>query len=305
LSAASERDLRAFWITHRWGAQDADARDLYGAGPELADSDREKIERAEALYLAHLAGRDGWPNTAVEALARIARQRRLGELEPIDPGSQVGGLRLLMDGARRLAQEARRARNRGRVSDRAQRMPLAARRQRRGDRHRTAPTRLSYRAGALPPARDPDYVTDPDAAFKWQLEHLPREILVDPEGLPVLDDHGRLVMSPMYLPESREDLVGRNQAAAARAQWRPVYLRLGLPLPPEHDGPLYQMLKASGRLPEPVDQPLPGPAFLPGDRSLYELRTYTVAIEHGLYDQGHAYRALLRTRVAELDGGEA
>lgn len=301
LTAASERDLRAFWITHRWGAQDADARDLYGAGPELGDTEREKIARAEALYLAHLAGRDGWPDTAIDALARIAQQRRSAQLPPIDPESQVGALRLLMDGVRRLAQQARRARNRARIAGPLQqRGQRSARRQRRGEHRHALPQRLSYRAAAAPPADQPDYVTNPDAAFAWQMTNLPREILIDPEGLPVLDDFGRFVMSPMYLPET-DSIAERQHAAAARAQWRPVYLRLSLPLPPEHDGALYQALKATGQLPPPVDQPLSGPPFLPGDRSLYELRNYTIALEHGLFDQGHAYRALLRARVGERD----
>ena len=300
LVGANERDLRLFWITHRWGAQDVDARDLYGAGPELAAEDWEKIARAEAAYLAHLAGRHGWPGTAVEALAGIAAQQRRGQLPPIDPDSPVGALRLLMDGIRRLAQEARRARNRARAGSRAERSVLAARRQRRGDRHRVAQQRLSFRAGTQPPAGQPDYLTDPDAAFVWQLEHLPREILVDPEGLPVLDDYGRFIMAPMYLPEDSSDALGRKNAAAARAQWRPVYLRLGLPLPPEHDGALYQTLRATGELPPPVDQPLPGPQFLPGDPSLYQLRNHTAAVEHRLYDQGQPYHALLRARRDSL-----
>jgi hypothetical protein len=302
LTAAADRELRAFWVTHRWGTQDVDARDLYGAGPELTDEDRGRIARAEAAYLAYLAGRSGWPATAVEAVARIANQQRLGELQPIDPGSQVGALRLLMDGVRRLAQEARRARNRGRAGEGNQHAERHARRQRRGDRRRSTPTRLAYRAGVLPPAGEPDYFTDPDAAFRWQLEHLPREILADPEGLPVLDDYGRFVMSPMYLPQSVRDTIAREHAANSRSQWRPVYLRLGLPLPPEHNGALYQTLKGAGLLPARTDGPLPGPTFLPGDRSLYELRNHTIAIEHGLYDQGHAYRALLRARLADLDG---
>ncbi len=301
LTAATERDLRCFWLTHRWGADDADARDLYGAGPELTDSDRAKVTAAETSYLAHLAGRNGWPATAVEALARIAEDRRRGQLPAIDPGYPVGALRLLMDGIRRLAQEARRARNANRASDgRAARAARAARRQRRGDHHRAVPRRLTYRAGALPPAGTPDYVTDPDLAFMWQLANLPAEILTDIDGLPVLDAYGRFVMSPMYRPESPEDLDGRRRAARARAQWRPVYLRLGLPLPPEHDGAYYQALKAAGQLPPPPDEPLPGPVFLPGDPSLYALRNYTIAREHGLFDGGRAFTDLLLARLESL-----
>lgn len=302
LTAATERDLRAFWVTHRWGAGDVDTRDLYGAGPELTATDRDKIAHAEASYLAHLAGQDGWPTTAVEALARVAQDHRRGQLPPIDPEYPVGAMRLLMDGVRRLAQEARRARNRDRTwATRMARTKRAGRRQRRGDHHRATPQRLSYRTGPLPPGQEPDYVTNPDAAFVWQLANLPKEILTDIEGLPVFDDHGRFVMSPMYRPHSTSDTHAIKRAAATRAKWRPVYLRLGLPLPPEHDGALYQALKAVGRLPPPPDEPLPGPEFLPGDTSLYHLRNYTIGREHGLFDHGRAYTVLLMARLEELN----
>ena len=40
--------------------------------------------------------------------------------------------------------------------------------------------------------------------------------------------------------------------------------------------------------------------FLPGDPSLYALRNYTIAREHGLFDGGRAFTDLLLARLGSL-----